>query len=44
MIKGAVIFGSGMAVGWVFGLIEGFSLSKQVQQVAISKATTNAVA
>lgn len=44
MIKGAVIFSVGLAVGGFFGLIEGFNLARQVENVAITKVTTNKVA
>lgn len=48
MIKGAVIFalgaGSGLVVGGLIGLIEGFNLAKTVEQIAVDRVTTNKVA
>lgn len=44
MIKGALIFatgaGSGLAVGGLLGLISGFNLARDVQNIAINNATT----
>lgn len=48
MIKGAVIFAvgasSGLAVGGLLGLIGGFNLAKDIEQITINRLTTTQTA
>jgi hypothetical protein len=44
MIKGALIFGAGLTIGGLLGLIEGFSLAKGIERAAIDRVTTNIAA